>query len=562
MRLLLISFCLAQSLFTQAETIRPPYKVGTPPADAGRGLVRVSPNEIRHYPGKGGTRYILSLDNGATWSSKPLPPSYPGSTLLKKETSAITPLPTPDSFLKIEPAYRGDNPKQGMFVTYDGLDGSWKKLTKPDGSPILPKGILRNPIVFNQGKRWLIPAHSGGCFTYFSDDQGKSWQRSNKVNAPAHKPGGVHLGSRWNHGMVGATLAELKDGRIWMLARTAQDFFYESFSDDHGTSWSPAQPSRFHGNNVLGTLLRLDDGRLLFLWNNANSLPELARANNGREDVFNNRDAAHAAISEDDGKTWIGFREIALDHRRNESDYAVFQGSNDRGVQQVEALQLDKNRVLLSLGQHPTHRQLLILNLRWLYQTERQSDFTSGAQDWSTHQFFSKVRGHLGYNRTPGPKVVTRDGHSALHLIHTDDPEILNNKQGATWNFPSATAGTLSTRLMLEPHAGGTKICLLDHWLNPTDTTVDQFSQFALHIDAQGKSPDGTPLLTPGKWQTLTFQWDQKSCTVSNDSGSSLKLPLNLPTSNGVSYIHFSTTSETPTTKGLLIQNTKMTASP
>lgn len=540
-----------------AIPILAPYKVATPPSDAGRGLVRASAKEIRHYPGKGGTHYIVSHDNGQTWEKNKLPAGYPGSSLLSKESSAITPIPNTSEFFKIEPAYRGKAPNESMFVSEGGLDGKWHLLKDSKGKPILPKGILRNPIMVNEGKRWLIPGHSGGCYTYFSDDKGATWARSNKVTAPSHKPGGVHLGSRWNHGMVGSTLAELSDGRIWMLGRTAQDNFYQSFSKDHGKTWSDAEPSRFHGNNVLASFLRLDDGRLLFFWNNCNSLPELARAN-GREDVFNNRDVAHAAISEDDGKTWIGFREIALDHRRNESDYATYKGSNDRGVQQVEALQLDKNRVLVSLGQHPEHRQLMIMDVRSLYEKSRKSDFSNGAGDWSTHQFYSKVKGHLGYNRTPGPKVIQKNGKSFLHLIRTDDPEILNNNQGATWNFPAAQNGALRCNLLLESGSAGAKICLLDHWLNPTDRTVDQFSQFSISIDANGKTPTGKQLLTPGKLEILTFQWSPKSCSLQNDSGVSITLPLIKPSPNGISYIHFYNTDIQSNTSGLQVHSTEM----
>jgi len=550
---------LTSVLTLTAADIKPPYAVGTPPADAARGLVRVSDKEVRHYPGKGGTHYVVSYDNGATWESKPLPKSYPGATLLKKESSAIVSIPNSKEFFKIEPAYRGNNPNQGMFVSNGGLDGNWKKLTDADGKAILPKGILRTPIFVKNNSRWLIPGHGGGCYSYYSDDKGASWKRSNKVTAPAHRPGGVHQGSRWNHGMVGSSLLELKDGRVWMLARTAQDFFYESFSTDHGTTWSPAKPSRFHGNNVLGSLLRLKDGRILFVWNNCNSLPELPRAK-GREDCFNNRDALHAAISEDEGKTWIGFREVALDHRRNEKDYAVFKGSNDRGVQQSELLQLDDNRVLLSVGQHPEHRKLMIMDVRWLYEKSRSDNFSKGTANWSTHQYFSKVVGHLGYNRTPGPLVVDIDGKKALHLTRTNDDKILNNNQGATWNFPTLQSGTLTTKVKLAKNSGGVRICLLDHWLNPTDHTVDQFSQFTIKVDANGKLPNGKQILTLDSWNTLTFTWTPKGCQLKSSSGTELTLPLIKPTPNGINYIHFYNTATKPDTNGCYVDSVSVKA--
>ena len=46
------------------------------------------------------------------------------------------------------------------------------------------------------------------------------------------------------------------------------------------------------------------------------------------------RDTQHAAISDDDGKTWIGFREFTLDPLRNKNNYAITKGSNDRAQHQ------------------------------------------------------------------------------------------------------------------------------------------------------------------------------------------------------------------------------------
>jgi len=42
------------------------------------------------------------------------------------------------------------------------------------------------------------------------------------------------------------------------------------------------------------------------------------------ETVFTNRDALHAAISDDEGRTWKGFRELALNEIRNAADLREF----------------------------------------------------------------------------------------------------------------------------------------------------------------------------------------------------------------------------------------------
>ena len=522
-----------------ADGADPPRIVGVPPADAGRGLIRVSDHEIRHYPGKGGTKYLRSLDNGETWSLADLPDTFPPATCLAKESPAIARNPITGEFIRVEPLYRGRDEREGLHLSKGGLDGEWQRVESADGKPVLPKGILRSPLWVNSGKRVIIPGHGGGCWTWYSDDQGHTWERSNKVNAPHHQAGGVHLGTRWNHGMVEATIVELEDKRLWMIARTAQDQHYESYSDDFGTTWREARPSRFWGTITMPTSHRLDDGRLLFLWSNTTPLPEVAREKErGGEDVFTNRDTIHAAISEDDGETWIGFREILLDEHRNNSDYAVTKGSNDRGKHQSEVIQLDADRVLLTCGQHPIHRKLVIMDLRWLYEKERRSDLArDGTRDWSTHQYINKIVGHCGYNRKPGAQVES----GALRVLRVDDRSLTNQNQGATWNFPTGKSGTFETRIRLEKGSAGIQLALADRWFNPTDPTVAQFASFVLEVDGEGQTRTGNRLLTPGQTHTLSLAWSTTGdATITLDGrATGITIPRQHACPSGISYAHF-----------------------
>ena len=550
MRPLLLTFLFTGHLLA----VDAPRVVGIPPADAGRGLVRVSATEIRHYPGKGGTEFLRSTDNGETWKSVKLPKSYPGATCLDKESPAFTRNPNNNEFLRVEPLYRG-GANEGMYVSKGGLDGTWQRLESPDGKPTIVGGILRTPIWVNDNKRVLIPGHGGGCYTWYSDDNDATWQKSNTINSPAHQAGGVHQGTRWNHGMVEAAIVELNNKKLWLIARTAQDQHYQSFSDDFGKTWSPAEPSRFWGTITMPTIHRLKDGRLLFLWSNTTPLPEVKRDKPfGGEDVFTNRDTIHAAISGDDGKTWSGFREIILDEHRNNADYAVTKGSNDRGKHQSEIVQLDDNRVLLSCGQHPLHRRLIIMDLRWLYEKERRSDLgKDGTRDWSTHQYIDKIVGHCGYNRKPGAQVIG----DALRVLRVDDDTLTNPNQGATWNFPAGQSGTVHTRIRLEKGGACIQIALCDRWFNPTDPTVDQFANHVLKIDTVGKAPDGTQLVTPGKIHTLSLTWND-TATVSIDGRSTgLTLPRLHECPNGISYIHFYNPAESTEPNGFSILATK-----
>ena len=538
---------------SRIPAVSPPRIVGTPPADAGRGLVRVSPTEIRHYPGKGGKSFLQSLDNGETWHTRPIPASYPDATCLGKESPSIVPIPGTSEYFRVEPLYR-KKPTEGIYRSEGGLDGTWKRIEDTEGNPVLVSGILRTPIWVNQNKRILIPGHGGGCWTWISDDQGATWTRSNKIQAPHHEVGGVHAGTRWNHGMVEATIIEKTDGTLWMIARTAQDQHWQSFSTDHGTTWSPAEPSRFWGTITMPTLFRMQDGRMLFVWSNTTALPEVKREKKrGGEDVFTNRDALHAAISEDDGKTWIGFREIMLDDLRNNPDYAVTAGSNDRGKHQAEVIQLDANRVLFSSGQHPLHRKLGILDVRWLYETTHSSTLTTDTDaQWSTHQYLDKIVGHCGYNRTPGARVAG-DG---LRLLRVDTPGLTNPNQGATWNFPSGQSGSFSCTIRQEKGGAPVQLALTDRWFNPTDHTVDQFATFVLKTSEH-------PVLTPGKTHRLTVKWSPAGAQVFLDGkNTGLNLPRKHPTPNGISYVHFYNPATQADSHGFTILNTEVTVQP
>ena len=540
--------------------VEAPRIVATPPADAGRGLIRVSDKEIRHYPGKGGKQFLQSLDNGETWKFADLPASYPDATCMAKEAPAIAQNPVTKEFIRFEPLYRSKNETDGVYITKGGLDGLWNLVIDKDGKGSKPGGILRSPIWVNNNKRIVIPGHGGGCWTWYSDDQGLSWSRSNKVQSPHHEVGGVHKGTRWNHGMVEATVVELKNKTLWMVARTAQDQHYESFSKDFGETWSKAVPSRFWGTITMPTFHRMKDGRLLFLWSNTTSLPEVERIpKRGGEDVFTNRDAIHAAISEDDGKTWIGFRELILDEYRNNEDYAVTKGSNDRAKHQSEIVQLDVNRVLYSCGQHPLHRRLMIMDVRWLYAKERSSDLAKdGTKDWTTHQYINKIAGHCGYNRKPGAQV--KDG--ALRVLRIEDETLTNQNQGATWNFPSGGTGMVTTKIRLEKGGAGVQIALTDRWFNPTDDTVDQFASYVLKIDQHGKTKHGKRLLTPGKTHELGIIWKNvgkkgQAMLKLDGKTTTIKLPCNKPCPNGISYVHFYNSAVSPDRNGFSIFKTQ-----
>lgn len=535
--------------------------VATPPADAGRGLVRVSATEIRHYDGvRKGPGFLVSRDNGETWkyekAGADYPPNYGG---IPKESPALVQNPLTKEFIRVQPI------KDHVFLSKGGLDGKWVAVTKDGktsdawrkerGDLLTIPGIMRTPLFIDGGKRIVLPSHGGSTTMWLSDDGGLSWHKSkNAISSPPHTVGGIHKGLRWQNGGVEATVVELKNGTLWALVRTSQDYYYESFSKDRGETWSKAEPSRFAGTLTMPTLGRLADGRLLVLWTNQMALPELVTATGKGEDAFNNRDTLHAAVSDDEGKTWRGFREVGLDEHRARPDYATWGGPQDRGNHQAEFVTLDKDRTLIAYGQHKNHRRMVIMDNRWLLEKERAGDFSKGAGDWLCHTFVPIPKGHCSYNRKPAATVVnhpTKSGVRVLDIGFLDDAELVNEKSGAdyraggaAWNFPAGQAGKATVKFRLPAGSAGVHLSLMDRLFNACDRTAPDFAAYTV------KLAPGAGAFKADTDHTLELEWSGTasgaSCKLTLDGAPAGTLTLKNPAPNGLSYLHFIAAADKP----------------
>jgi hypothetical protein len=206
-------------------------------------------------------------------------------------------------------------------------------------------------------------------------------------------------------------------------------------------------------------------------------------------------------------------------------------------------------------------RSLVIFDPAWLYETERADDFSRGLDDWSTHKYIDGIKGHCAYNRDPGPPLVNHpDGNDRklLHIRRLRNPTFVCDKDGAVWNFPAGTSGTLSIRTRLLPGGVGGRICLLDRWFNPTDEWVKDFAMFSLTFDGDGTTGGG-PVLKPGQSYDLVFEWDgllEGPCRLYVDGSLSiLELPLIRQSQNGISYVHIQTIARSEDTSGFLIES-------
>lgn len=570
------SFCCCYAQQKDAP-VPEPEVVATPPADAGRGLIRVDSREIRHYSG---TRkepdYLVSRDNGKTWEMKAAPAGYPPNYGgIPKESPAIVRNPLTREFIRVQPI------GGFVFLSRGGLDGKWLAVTNdgkleedwkdPEKRKNLKKlgGIMRTPVFVNKGRRVIVPFHNMGSGTKFhiSDDGGLTWHVSeNGITSPRHEARPPHQGVRWFNNAVEATVLEMKDGTLWALVRTSLDQAWQAFSRDYGETWSKPEPSRFFGTLTMNTLGRLDDGTIVSLWTNTMALPENATAGNGTwKDVFTNRDSHHIAMSGDEGKTWYGFREIILDEHRNHPGYATLDGPEDRGKHQSEMVQLDKNRILISLGQHKNHRRLVIVDRRWVgaktraTQTGKDSD-----SQWTIHTYIPQKKGHCSYNRKPSAELVPDPSGSTkkvLQIKRLNDPELVNEKSnvdyrnaGAAWNFPNGTTGLVKFRFRAadgdQADDSGLQVSLTDRLFNACDSTTKDYALFTFPIRLRPaphlllgmkKAP-----FTPGAWHEISLLWQGGQAVVSLDGKKAGTLKMANKSPNGASYIHFISTGSQP----------------
>jgi len=200
-----------------------------------------------------------------------------------------------------------------------------------NGRIVLPLGdLVRGRTWSKRGEGFSAFSYSGmfDCTALYSDDSGETWQQSKSV-LPTPVPLNVAA-----FGATEPVVVQLLDGRVWMVIRTQMGRFYESFSND-GSEWSMPKPTMIRSSDSPIGLVRLKDKRLVMIWNNCLRYPY---ARGGRW-------VQHAAISNDDGKTWRGYREILRDPLRvNPSP-----PNGDHGVSYVYPILGHDGRIVYSL---------------------------------------------------------------------------------------------------------------------------------------------------------------------------------------------------------------------
>jgi hypothetical protein len=419
------------------------------------------------------------------------------------------------------------NPPVEVWNGYAGSLLSFKQLH--NGRVLLPFCFLTSRTWANRGEGFQKFTYMGrfSSSTAYSDDNGQTWHISPDIlsepTPDLSADGGIE-----------PAVLQLKDGSIRMLIRTQDNRFYESLSAD-GSRWSHPVPTSILSSDSPCSLTRLHDGRVVMLWNNTQRFPY---ANGGRA-------VLHGAISNDDGKTWSGYREVAANPLVVEPPPP----NGDHGVTYTVPTLTKEGNLVTSLSTGPGGGEYLLrVDPEWLCETSQSLDFSKGLGTVSTY-------GTRGVSLVTDPRNASRQ---VLAITHPDP----GWPAGAVWNFPSGHRGDLRLDLLIRPSFGGGVLGLTDQFSSPFDEQDIFFNLFNLEIGASGLVQKDTHLAT-GQWNQLRLQWDcgTGQCSVSVNGKAIAALPLLRHETPGPSYLRLRSASRLPDTSGMMIASAAVNVS-
>ena len=568
------------------DAIYEPKIVAEQPNHTHKVMVMMPDGEIRYYGtdlvGKEKRKvYLSSRDRGLSWTTKlwldgwgpmaycPWGDFYYTMDFVDTENGGR---------MRFMRSRRGPDDPDRTFVKTDvGTLDFFRPMQPCEKNRLLIFGGARTIKDEATGRAWERPALA------ISSDDGATWREVVVTNAVT--TGGVRLFNdkalRWDNGCCESTVVELSTGELWMACRATLRHHQLYKSKDGGRTWIGPEPMfGFYASNTIPTFLKLKDGRILFFWNNTEPLakrdsseyPELLpQENAGRcETVFTNRDALHVAISDDDGRTWKGFREVALNPIRNRADFREYGNARvseyDKSVHQTQPMEMPGGKILLPYGQGAS-RRICIFDLRWIEEKGRYDEFRWGLDGLSNHLYLRSLNGnirgwsgHCAFNRIPGAALVREPDTGAstarecLQVCRIRDERLVGDLQGVAWNFPAAKRGRLE--LVCRADGEGVRLAICDRWINPGDEHVADYAAFSLPIDA--KTLGGA-----GQWKTLavTWDWERKTAHAACDGFSKdITFRTEGLSPFGPSYLHLQTLAKGHDPKGVYFRSFRMTA--
>jgi len=278
----------------------------------------------------------------------------------------------------------------------------------------------------------------------YSDDKGMTWKKSlNSIKIP------IESSRKTRYGGIEPVVAQLKNGKIWMLIRTNKGYLYQSFSADGGIRWQQGHPTKFISSDSPATLLRLSDGRLLIFWCSEQ------RWDDPDSYAAGGRNVLHSAVSNDEGKTWKGFREVLT------SPSLTVNIRGDHGTAYPSATETATGKVILVSGQGEAG-SVVIFDPSWLGKNTACDQFSNGLVQWTL----------FGADTLTQLVTMPENKSEALLLRKSADHKDMNTE--AVWNFPMTKQGKLELQLVVNPGNEGICFALTDHFSISADRNASE----------------------------------------------------------------------------------------
>ncbi len=535
-----------------------PTVVGVQLSDARRDLCVLPSGELRSYGHPYSTSahshdgpcvYLSSIDGGLSWTRHYAKGTMNACTYIEAGEIYLAPEERADGLYIKRSAIGPDDPSPELIRVAEGRFGD---SFQPMKSAFTDRVWFTSQKLYGDDPK--NPRHT--CFFVYSDDFGKSWTVRELAEPVREEIVYPHKGLRWCKGSGTEPHAvELSEGRMMMIIRTPLDSFHLSYSEDGGDSWSEAEPSTFYGTDTTAFLLRLSDGRIVAFWNNTKPLsqpnfkgihpPVSEWVSSGMgENAFTNRDAAHAAVSSDGGKTFVGYREFLLNPIRANRDFRYIGGVKDtldKSVHQFQAFELPYGKILVTAGQNAKARRMVIFDVNWLLESTASEDFVlNGLTRITTHTYVRSIsdhtadksgNGHCSWNRAPSAYLMPDpDGGfgEVLLISKHHDSRLYNDIGGAVWNFPASKQGKVTVELKLTEKTA--RITLADRWYNSCDPHAAADAPFTFEVDTIDLGTDFVSL-------TVDYDTEAERAAVSVNGEHCFALRMQHPTPTGLSYL-------------------------
>ena len=483
-------------------------------------------------------RSITSGDGGLTWSEEKLEIALPGEAYHAIQVV----LDDQDELHAIfhirgegEKGYRGRHYNLWHAKTlagrsrwsqprqfFEGYVGSIRGLTMLSSGRLLLAVAIAVPEREKPPEEGLVDYGWNDTVTFHSDDRGETWTLGPaRLRIPQDNTRGLT-----RYGGVEPYIIELRDGRVWMLIRTKNGHLWESFSSD-GIDWSQPKPSKLISSDSPASVSRLSDGRLVMIFN------ACQKWDDPKSYAIGGREVLHVAISADEGKTWLGLREILRDPRGA--------GKGDRGTAYGEIAETADGKLLVVSGQGDGRRAVLLLDPGWLLETQASDDFSHGARDWTMYD-------SSGAEVTAHPDDPARN---ALRVRKVDPA----TPAAAVWNFPAGASGEVRLRIRLKQGSAPAVLALTDHYSVAGDSKAHEHAVYRFELN--------TVMLKANQWHDAIIRWQAHGPAVLSVNGHHIQQiePLR-KTDLHINYLRLMTAAVEVNDPGFAVEHVQVKVAP